>query len=916
MAEPPPLSVEEALAEEYQALRPEADLGRGQGLDPGLFQRVHAFAQPLAALCISGGGIRSATFGLGALQGLAERGILGQMDYLSTVSGGGYIGSWLTAWKHRQGGLEAVLPKLRRNAPEPRPGEPNPIRHLREYNSYLSPRRGGLSPDVWTLVATVARNILLNWLVLVPLLLCALMVPRLVVALLAFPELLYGSAIFPAAGTGGGPDYGAPVLDAISHSPWVAVALPVASALLFGATLFNILRCLPGLGNAPHTHSAYRRRILAPLLGAVLSFLAFDSLYYLGSKFRNTSNLGSVLLWTVLPAAGAWLLYLLFSRRSWRSRLGLLFGPLSLAMVFMAAGVGAAAWVSTNFLLWSPNPDAQTSWAEYVTFGPPVVLLGFCFGTALYLGLSSGFLRDQDREWMSRALAGVLLVSAGWALFSGLLLVVPHYVLAWKGWEHGLLGALGVVAGWLSSWGRNVAQKSKEGEAAAEKRSRTLSIALAAAPVLFLAVLVVGLSLLTDLLLEGVHQLFGEGLHGPHGQVVSAADHYGVLTRSHPLLLLAATLGLLVIAWLMARYIDINTFSLHGMYRDRLIRAYLGASNRDRDVNPFTGFAPNDDLPMAQLDPTARPFHVVNLTLNLVATDRLDWQQRKAEAFTVTPLASGAAGLGYRPSASYGGDDGISLGTAFALSGAAASPSMGYHSSALIGFIMTLFNARLGAWLGNPGPAGERTWRHFGPRSAVSSLVREAFGLTSNQGDYVYLSDGGHFENLGLYEMVRRRCRFIVVLDSGADPDLAFDDLGNALRKVRIDLRIPIEVDSEQLKAVVERRRRAATARILYSVVDGSCEDGQLLYIKPTRLGSEPPDVESYAKANPTFPHQTTADQWFDESQTESYRMLGLHSIDEICHGWEGGELASLFDTLAPTSDQEAEAERAAPSTG
>src|ERR1700746_1982457 len=86
-----------------------------------------------SALCISGGGIRSATFALGAIQGLAQSGILSMFDYLSTVSGGGYIGSWLTAWKQRRNGLAAVVPELHPSAPFPPEGMPDPIQHLREY---------------------------------------------------------------------------------------------------------------------------------------------------------------------------------------------------------------------------------------------------------------------------------------------------------------------------------------------------------------------------------------------------------------------------------------------------------------------------------------------------------------------------------------------------------------------------------------------------------------------------------------------------------------------------------------------------------------------------------------------------------------------------------------------------------------
>src|SRR5204863_1534292 len=142
------------------------------------------------------------------------------------------------------------------------------------------------------------------------------------------------------------------------------------------------------------------------------------------------------------------------------------------------------------------------------------------------------------------------------------------------------------------------------------------------------------------------------------------------------------------------------------------------------------------------------------------------------------PLHCGSEEVGYRRSKSYGGPDGMSLGTAMTISGAAASPNMGYHSSPLVTLIMTLFNARLGWWLGNPGRAGDRTFNQDGPGLALQPLLAEAFGLTDDNNSYVYLSDGGHFENLGLYEMVRRRCQVIVVSDAGCDKDFKFEDLG------------------------------------------------------------------------------------------------------------------------------------------
>src|SRR5262245_36058531 len=175
MAYDKPLGADEVLRAELEAIRSRA-----------------GDATPLSALCISGGGIRSATFGLGAIQGLADHGLLGQFDYLSTVSGGGYIGGWLTAWVNRANGIDNGIPILRSDSPPAELGDPDPIQHLREYNSYLSPRRGAFSEDLWTLIATVLRNILLNWMVLIPLLMAIVLLPRLYLLVLAFPDFVYG----------------------------------------------------------------------------------------------------------------------------------------------------------------------------------------------------------------------------------------------------------------------------------------------------------------------------------------------------------------------------------------------------------------------------------------------------------------------------------------------------------------------------------------------------------------------------------------------------------------------------------------------------------------------------------------------------------------------------------------------------
>jgi hypothetical protein len=273
----------------------------------------------------------------------------------------------------------------------------------------------------------------------------------------------------------------------------------------------------------------------------------------------------------------------------------------------------------------------------------------------------------------------------------------------------------------------------------------------------------------------------------------------------------------------------------------------------------------------------------------------------------VSPLHAGSRALGYRPAAQYA--EGLTLGNAITISGAAVSPQMGDHSKPFLTFLLTLFNARLGVWLGNPGVAGSRTWNRRDPGLGAGRLLDEMFGQTSRTSPFVYLSDGGHFENLGLYEMVARRCPTIVVVDAGCDPDYVFGDLGNAVRRVRIDLGIPVEFPSHPAMTAQGQGHgnpHAAVGYIRYSAVDPALRDGRLLYVKATLSGDEPVDVMAYAAAHPAFPHEPTSNQWFGEAQLESYRALGRHTIDSVARTMPAGSgvegLMKSADRYAPAS--------------
>ncbi len=180
-------------------------------------------------------------------------------------------------------------------------------------------------------------------------------------------------------------------------------------------------------------------------------------------------------------------------------------------------------------------------------------------------------------------------------------------------------------------------------------------------------------------------------------------------------------------------------------------------------------------------------------------------------------------------------------------------------------------------------------------------MLKELFGFTDDRSRFIYLSDGGHFENLGIYELVKRRCRFIIACDAGQDKDMKFDDLGNALRKIRVDLGVDITIDVGPIR---DRKKHCALGRIIYHLEDGRQDYGDLIYIKTSLCGKEPADVLNYKSLHDEFPHQTTADQWFDEAQFESYRMLGLHTILEMCERWDGRDMETLVKRVEQYVEQ------------
>jgi hypothetical protein len=550
----------------------------------------------------------------------------------------------------------------------------------------------------------------------------------------------------------------------------------------------------------------------------------------------------------------------------------------------------------------------------YTVVAFPIVLGAFLLAATLLVGLTSYVTKDKDREWWARSGGLLLAVGLAWPIFSAVVLLLTPALVGWTKTKLAIHGATGLI-GWAVSQlaGSEATSSGPNGQTAgstATSLSTTKELAAKLLLPVFLLLLAVSIAILNTTLASYAPAVRHAALQHFDRWLINAYCPLWIAPAvrfTGDLWLMA--LSYVLLAVVASYFINVNSFSLHGMYRQRLIRAYLGASHTERQPNPFTGFDEDDNMAMCALT-AHRPLHVINMTLNLVHGSNLAWQERKAESFTVTRLHAGSCRLGYRPAAIYGGRDSafqknkspITLGTAMTISGAAASPNMGYNSSPLLTLVMTLFNARLGWWLGNPKYPSD-AWKLPGPRLSMRPFIDEAFGLTDDENEWIYLSDGGHFENLGLYEMVLRRCEVIVVSDAGADPLYGYEDLGNAVRKIRIDLGIAIDFDlpmpmSPARKADPQSAsttgHHCAIGSIRYDV-DDRAQDGILVYLKPSLTGDEPLDVLHYATTDPTFPHQTTVDQFFGEAQFESYRRLGAHIVERICEAGKPPQGAAAF---------------------
>src|SRR5262249_41604260 len=333
-------------------------------------------------------------------------------------------------------------------------------------------------------------------------------------------------------------------------------------------------------------------------------------------------------------------------------------------------------------------------------------------------------------------------------------------------------------------------------------------------------------------------------------------------------------------------------------FGNELIGAEPDIRLRGGDLKPL------NTLLVSKLNPHLAPYHLINTALNIEASKFANRRGRNADFFIFSPLFTGSEATGYIETPRMEKKmAGLTAGAAMAISGAAASSNMGSATIKPLVPTLAILNIRLGYWLTNPRKiAGDLKKPVLQWLFDQLYFMKELFGLLTEDSETVYLTDGGHIENLGIYELLRRRCKLLIAIDGEADPEMSFGSLVTLQPYPRIDFGLRIGLPWAAVRDATWRASKqvletgglpagqaahgphCALGTIYYPRRGGDKNDsnstGVLLYVKSSFTGDENDYVVDYKRRNPDFPHETTLDQLFTEEQFEAYRNLGFHAVN------------------------------------
>lgn len=483
-------------------------------------------------------------------------------------------------------------------------------------------------------------------------------------------------------------------------------------------------------------------------------------------------------------------------------------------------------------------------------------------------------LRVWFQKWMGRLLAVIIIC----LVLGALPFAVDAWTVSVKGQAGAsvLLGYLGAIASYL--------MKQREGKAKGGGMSLTVIVGLAC-------------SLLT----------------------------WGVLLLAY---IVAKDYGLTVIyvamfSLLAGVFVNLNYVTLHRMYRDRLSETFLpnpSTVEGGKDKDSRTLWTPATEANEALLasmctENDSGPYHLIGTNIVLVDSKDTKYRARGGDCFMLSPMFCGSHATKWCETGEFMNGK-MTLSTAMAISGAAVNPNTGASGKGptrerLASALMAFLNLRLGFWAVNPTSQVKKCWlpKYIVPDYFVPGL-KSLLGIGLKEDAYfIELTDGGHFENLGLYELVRRRVRIIIASDAGGQGELDFNDLSNAVEKIRVDFGVHIRFTCPDMdlsymypategRSAIEQHYNLAERGFAMAEIDyGDDEPGLLYYIKTVLTKGLPSDVYGYKSNNQSFPRQTTADQFFDEQQFEAYRELGYCTAKSMIEHdrVRNGELSKLL---------------------
>lgn len=735
-------------------------------------QKLHGVynSDNLACLALSGGGIRSASFCLGVLQALSYRNVLKKIDYLSTVSGGGYIGSSLTwllsqPWKKKTG-EEVNLGVDQKNFP---------------YGTYpmlgQAPISGEKSSEFNKGIAPRHRGSLLRYL------------------------RQHGKYLTPGHGINGMSLLGVILRGAIlSISIYFSVLVLLMTFLLLGKA-FQPITVLPGISGISSLQTA--PNILTALGIAGLTFFVVCAPIYSFLAYRQ-----------------------------------------------------------------SKRKNKETSKLDHQEDGVKIDKIET---------------RSYKMRRRCEIIYNYLLTVSALLIVFGLIPEI-HQLLSSSGsgdFMAGLTGAISTAIGFISS----ISAYIKTGS----NKKGIVPISL--------LVLVGTIALWFGLLLLAYH----------------CSDV--ILNNDGKWIIIALLAAYVVFIGLKA---NLNYISVHRYYRDRLMETFMPDVPEvlDPEETPQQATEQADKARLSQMcgygyketkdpdsqqqdaskqrksedneqwHPLCMPYHIINTNLVLVSSKKAKFKGRGGDNFILSPAYCGSNATGWQKTSQFM-DDRMTLPTAMAISGAAVNPSTGVGGDGMtrqpfLSMLMGLLNIRLGYWAPNPCLTKQSKVPNFLLPGFFEMFFRKQL---EEKSEFLQLSDGGHFENLGIYELIRRKASIIIACDAAADPTYEFTDLSNALEKIRADFGVLVEIPTHQLEAMVPRRNSefdktqfARKGFIVADILYPDREPGKLIYMKSTFFRALSADLYGYKQTHREFPDEPTSDQFFDEKQFEAYRELGYQT--------------------------------------